>query len=119
MRKRWIIAGIFLLVALGAAYTGYWFWLARTFEQGLALWVDQQRAMGYRIAYAAGNPRGYPLSIVVDLSEIVIDSPPGQSPWQLSAAAKSLSIAPWAPFSVRIGDVAGSTASTLRWAASG
>src|SRR5262250_3598004 len=111
MRKRWIIAGIFLLVALGATYTGYWFWLARTFEQGFALWVDQQRAMGYRISYAAREPRGYPLSIGVGLSEIVIDSPPGQSPWRLSAAAKRLRIAPWAPFSVRIGDVAGSTAS--------
>ena len=117
MRKRWIIAGIFLLVALGAAYTGYWFWLARTFEQGLALWVDQQRAMGYRISYTAGQPRGYPLSIGVGLSGIVIDSPPGQSPWRLSAAAKSLRIEPWAPFSVRIGDVTDGAASTLRWTA--
>jgi len=49
MRKRWVIGGLCLAVLLGVGYTGYWFWLAQTFQQNLALWVDQQRAMGYRL----------------------------------------------------------------------
>ena len=80
MRKRWIIGGIALLVPLGAAYTGYWFWLARTFQQNLALWVDQQRAMGYRISYAAGEPGGYPLSIHIALSQSSSTRRPGSRP---------------------------------------
>jgi hypothetical protein len=119
MRKRWIIGGIGLAILLGAAYTGYWFWLAQTFQQNLALWVDQQRAMGYRISYAAGEPGGYPLAIHIALSEVVIDSPPGQSPWRLGTASKSLSIAPWAPLSLRLLDGDGSAACNLQWAADG
>ena len=119
MRKRWIIGGIFLLVALGAAYTGYWFWLAQTFQQNLALWIDQQRAIGYRISYAAGDPGGYPLSIHIALSQVAIDSPPGQPPWRLSTASKSLSIAPWAPLSLRLLDGGDSVASNVQWVAGG
>src|SRR5262245_10891715 len=119
MRKRWFIGGIALLVALGAVYTGYWFWLARTFEQNLALWVDQQRAMGYRITYAAGRPGGYPLSIDIDLSQVAIDSPPGQLPWRLSTASKSLSIAPSAPLSLRLLDRGESVSSSVQWVAGG
>src|SRR5215470_3732767 len=119
MRKRWIIGGILVLVALGAAYTGYWFWLARTFQQNLALWADQQRAMGYRITYAAGEPGGYPLSIDIALSQVAIDSPPGQSAWRLSTASKSLSVAPWAPLSLRLLDRGESAASNVRWVAGG
>ncbi len=119
MRKRWIIGGVGLAVLLGAAYTGYWFWLAQTFQQNLALWVDQQRAMGYRISYASGEPGGYPLSIHIALSEVVIDSPPGQSSWRLDTASKFLSIAPWSPLSLRIIDGDEPAACNLRWAADG
>ena len=119
MRKRWIIGGIALLIALGTAYTGYWFWLAQTFQQNLALWVDQQRAMGYRISYAPGEPGGYPLSIHIALSRVVIDSPPGQLPWRLDSASKILNIAPWAPLSLRIIDGDEPAACNLRWAAGG
>lgn len=119
MRKRWIIGAVGLAVLLGAAYTGYWFWLAQTFQENLALWVDQQRAMGYRMSYAAGEPGGYPLSIHIALSEVAIDSPPGQAPWRVDTASKVLSIAPWAPLSLRILDGDRPTACNLRWVAGG
>ena len=119
MRKRWTIGGIALLIALGTAYTGYWFWLARTVKENLALWVDQQRATGYRISYSADEPVGYPLSIQVALSGVTIDSPPGQSAWRLDSASKILRIAPWAPLSLRIVDGDVPAACNLRWAAAG
>src|SRR5262245_15911759 len=119
MRKRWIIGGIVLLLALGAAYTGYWFWLARTFEENLALWIDQQRAMGYRFSYAAGEPQGYPLSIDLALSRVSIDSPAGEPAWRVATEATSLSLAPWAPLSLRIGDGQEGAPCKLAWAAGG
>jgi hypothetical protein len=119
MRKRWIIGGLALVVALGTAYTGYWFWLARTLQQNLALWVDQQRAMGYRISYSADEPGGYPLSIHIALSGVAIGSPPGQSAWRLDSASKILSVAPWSPLSLRIIDGEEPTTCNLQWAAAG
>jgi Uncharacterized protein conserved in bacteria (DUF2125) len=119
MRKRWIIGGVGLVVLLAAGYTGYWFWLAQTFQQNLALWVEQQRSMGYQIAYASSEPGGYPLSIHIALSQVVIESPPGQTPWRLSTASKSLNIAPWAPLSLRIVDGDERAVCSLQWAAAG
>ena len=119
MRRRWIIGGVGLAVLLGATYTGYWFWLARTFQQNLALWVDEQRAMGYRMAYAAGAPRGCPLAVEISLGDVVIESPPGQAPWRLSTASKILSVSPWAPLSLRIGDGGAGAPCTVRWTADG
>ena len=119
MRKRWIIGGVGLAVLLGAAYTGYWFWLAQTFQQNLVLWVDQQRAMGYPISYASGEPGGYPLSIHIALSEVAIDSPPGRALWRVETASKVLSIAPWAPLSLRVADGEMPAPCNLRWVADG
>jgi uncharacterized protein DUF2125 len=119
MRKRWIIGGALLLAALGAAYTGYWFWLARTFQENLALWVDQQRAMGYRMAYAAGDPHGFPLAVEIGLRDVVIEGPPGEAPWRLSTTSKTLSLAPWAPLTLRIGESGDPTPCNLKWTAGG
>jgi len=119
MRKRWIIGGIGLALLLGGVYTGYWFWLARTVQENLALWVDQQRTMGYGFSYAAAEPGGYPFSIRVALSRVEIDSSSGQSPWRLSTASKILSIAPWAPLSIRIVDGDESAPCNARWVAGG
>jgi len=119
MRKRWIIGGVGLAALLGAAYTGYWFWLAQTFEQNLVLWVDQQRAMGYRMAYASDGPHGYPLAVEIGLDDIVIESPPGQSAWRLSTASKVLSVSPWAPLSLRISDGGERVPCNVQWTSGG
>src|SRR5882672_2520389 len=119
MRKRWIIGGIILAVLLGAGYTGYWFWLAQTFRQNLALWADQQRTMGYRMAYAADEPHGFPLAVEIGLDDVVIESSPGQAPWRLSTASKVLRVSPWAPLSLRIGDGGGRVPCNVRWTADG
>jgi hypothetical protein len=119
MRKRWIIGGVGLAVLLGAAYTGYWFWLARTVQQNLALWVDEQRAMGYGFSYEAAEPGGYPLSVRIALSRVEIDSPSGEPSWRLSTTSKVLSIAPWAPLSIRILDGGESRPCDVRWVAGG
>jgi len=103
MRTRWIIGGILLVAALGAAYTGYWFWLARTFEQNLALWIDEQRAMGYRISYSATRPSGYPFAAIIGLNDISVLGPPGKHVWSLTTSALEARISPWSPFDLRFG----------------
>jgi hypothetical protein len=100
-RLIWVVAAVLLL---SGAYTGYWFWLARTFETNLALWAEQQRAMGYRIDLGASQPYGYPLSVKIDARDIAIEPPPRLSPWRFSTSLKVLSVAPWSPLSLQIAD---------------
>src|SRR5262245_21229921 len=119
MRNRWIIGAVGLAVLLGAAYTGYWFWLARTVEENLVLWVEQHRAMGYGFDYEAARPGGFPLAIRVALSRVEIDSPSGEPSWQLSTTAKTLSIAPWSPLSIRVLDDGESVPCHVKWIAGG
>ena len=119
MRKRWIIGAVGLAVLLGAAYTGYWFWLAGTVQQNLALWVEQQRAMGYGFSYQAAEPGGFPLAVRVALSRVEIDSPSGEPSWRLRTTAKTLSIAPWSPLSIRVLDGDESAPCDVRWVAGG
>jgi len=119
MRRRWIIGGAVLLVAFGAVYTGYWYWLAQTFQQNLALWVDQQRATGYRMTYTAGDPHGFPLAVAIALRDVVIESPPDQAPWRLSTTSKTLNLAPWAPLTLRIGNSGDPQPCNLTWSAGG
>jgi hypothetical protein len=118
MRKGWIIGGI-VLVGLAAAYTGYWFWLAQTFEQNLALWVDQQRAMGYRVSYAAGEPHGFPFRATIDLADVRVASPAEIESWEFSAASMRLGLAPWRPMTLRIQQDKKPTPYHLQWSASG
>ncbi len=119
MRTRWVIAAIVLVAALGAAYTGYWFWLAQTFERNLALWIDQQRAIGYRMSYSAGPPTGFPLPVSIGLDDVRVESPAGPAPWRFEADALRLSLAPWQPFRLRIEDGNGLSVPRLQWSANG
>ncbi len=117
MRKHRIIGGILLLVALGAAYTGYWFWLARTFEQNLALWVDQQRAMGYRMSYSAGEPSGFPLPVRIRVADVIVEAPVGHPPWRFDTASMRLGIAPWSPLTLHIDNEGTRPGYRLQWVA--
>jgi hypothetical protein len=116
MRRRWIIAGI-LLACLAVAYTGYWFWLAQTFERNLAFWIDQQRMLGYRISYAAAQPHGFPFPVGIGLTGVAIEPPPGGTPWRLDTESMELSIAPWAPLSLRIDNAGREPEYRLGWLA--
>lgn len=118
MRKRRIISGV-LLVCLAGAYTGYWFWLAQTFQQNLALWVDQQRMLGYRISYAAGEPHGFPFPVRIGLTGIAVEPPAGSTPWRLDTQSMELSIAPWRPLSLRIDNAGREPEYRVRWLAGG
>jgi hypothetical protein len=118
MRRRWIIAGI-LLACLAMAYTGYWFWLAQTFERNLGLWIDQQRMQGYRISYAALQPQGFPFPVRIGLTGVAIEPPPGDTPWRIDTESMELSLPPWAPLSLRIDNAGREPEYRLRWLAGG
>lgn len=102
MRKRSIIRSLLLLAVLAVAYTGYWFWLARTFEQQLALWIDQQRAMGYRVTSAAPDRAGSPFDISITMKDVAVESPPSVSYWQFRSERLTLSLAPWRPLTLHL-----------------
>jgi len=118
MRKRWIIAGI-AFVVLAAGYTGYWFWLAHTFERNLALWIDQQRAMGYRLSFTASEPDGFPLAAKIRLADVMVEPASHTAPWRFGVPSMQLSLSPWQPLLLRIRGNDGTTDYRLQWRASG
>jgi len=102
MRKRWLIGGIILCVALGAAYTGYWFWLARTFEQQLALWIEQQRASGYTVVYSEPQISGFPFRMQVRVLSPEIGSLSQRTAWRWLGANTEIFVAPWQPLNLTV-----------------
>jgi Uncharacterized protein conserved in bacteria (DUF2125) len=114
MRKRWIIGGIVVL-ALATGYTGYWFWLAKTFERNLALWIDQQRALGYQISYTPTQPTGFPFSAEILLTDVAINSPIGTEPLRFTVPSMQLRLAPWQPLTLRIRDSEATTGYRMEW----
>lgn len=49
-----------LLLALAAAYSGYWFWTAARLRNSITPWVDARRAQGYLLRWDAVAVGGFP-----------------------------------------------------------
>ncbi len=97
MRKRWIFGAAVILLLLAAAYTVYWFWAARLFEQNLAGWISQQQLQGYRISFEGSERTGFPFAVERRFSRVEIEPPPGAQSWQLRAERLRVGILPWSP----------------------
>jgi hypothetical protein len=74
---------------------------------------------GYRISYAATEPRGFPLPVLIGLTDVAIESPSSTTPWRIDAESMELGIAPWAPLSLRIDNAESRPEYRLRWFAGG
>ncbi len=61
-RKSAIVIVVFL-IAVGAAYTGYWFYARGVAVQIIDNWAAQRRAEGYKVAFDAPVIDGYPLLV--------------------------------------------------------
>ena len=51
------------LVAMAAAYTGYWFYARTVALQAIENWTEHRRAEGYTVTYEGPETSGYPLLV--------------------------------------------------------
>lgn len=54
---------VIIVLALAAAYTGYWFYARGIAMQVIGNWTEQRRAEGYTVAYDAPEIGGFPLLV--------------------------------------------------------
>jgi hypothetical protein len=103
MRKRWVMAAGAVLV-LAAAYSGYWFWLARQLNRDLDAWIGAWRALGYRIDAARAGVSGFPLALRLDIGDLTIASPPAPRHWTWTklVGLTLLEVEPWRPLVVAV-----------------
>jgi len=86
--------GLGLLLILGGAYTGYWFFVAAKLQAGVEAWVAEQRAMGNDVRVSEGSIGGFPLTFRRDFgaAEMLFQ---GAMPVQIVAGAAVAEIKPW------------------------
>lgn len=95
--RRVILVAVLLLIAAAAGYAVYWQSAARTLENGIADWAEQQRRAGYEVSYAAPEIGGFPLHLEARIDEPEIAAPPGELAWRWRGPALRLHARPWAP----------------------
>ncbi|MBI2255021.1 MAG: DUF2125 domain-containing protein [Proteobacteria bacterium] len=88
------LLGLGLILVLGAAYTGYWFFVAAKLQAGIEVWVAEQRAGGNDVRLADGSIGGFPLTFRRDFgaAEMLLQ---GAAPAQIVAASVIAEIKPW------------------------
>jgi hypothetical protein len=86
--------GLGLALVLGAAYTGYWFFVAAKLQAGVEAWVAEQRAMGNELRMAEGSIGGFPFTFRRDFgaAELLLQ---GTAPAQIVAGSALAEIRPW------------------------
>jgi hypothetical protein len=86
--------GLGLVLILGGAYTGYWFYVAAKLQAGIGEWVTQQRAAGNEVRVGDGSIGGFPLTFRRDFgaAEMLLQ---GAAPAQIVAGSAIAEIKPW------------------------
>ncbi|MDY0871269.1 DUF2125 domain-containing protein [Dongia rigui] len=86
--------GLGLVLILGGAYTGYWFFVAAKLQAGIEAWVAEQRAAGIGLTFADGSISGYPFAFRRNFGAARIDIP-GASPVSLATGSLVAEMRPW------------------------
>lgn len=86
--------GLGLVLILGGAYTGYWFYVAAKLQAGVEAWVADQRAAGSALTIADGSIGGFPLSFRRDFGAATLTLQ-GEAPLSVTASSAVAEIRPW------------------------
>jgi len=99
LRRTAIAAAV--LVALAAAASGMWVYVAGRVEAGVARWIEARRAEGWRIGHAGLAVGGYPLRWRARLEKPAATAPgPAAATW--TAPVVFVDHVPWHPGRVRV-----------------
>lgn len=108
---RWFLLGLVGFAIFSVAYTGYWFYVASAFREGLPAWIERLAGNGATLAYRQLEIAGYPFQFRLIFHEPLLDAPTfpalGGKPLRWSGARAMAMMAPWNFNSFTI-DLAGS-----------
>jgi hypothetical protein len=85
---------LILVLILGGAYAGYWFFVAAKLQAGIVEWVAQQRAAGNAVTIADGSIGGFPLAFRRDFGAATLTIQ-GDAPLSVTAGSAVAEIRPW------------------------
>lgn len=88
------VLGLGLIVLLGGAYTGYWFFVADKLQAGIENWVAEQRSQGNNVTIADGDIEGFPFSFRRDFGAAELNLH-NAVPFQVKAQSAIAEIKPW------------------------
>ena len=72
----------FLVLILGALYSGYWFFGARSVEQGALQVIDDARQQGWGISYDDLQTAGFPSRFDTTVTDLTLTAADGSWSWQ-------------------------------------
>lgn len=93
MRRSWAILAAVPVAGL-AAYSGLWFYAARSVRAGLPAWAEARRAEGYALAWRTAEIEGFPLAFRLHLTGATIETA-RTLPATATAPELMLEAAPW------------------------
>ncbi|WP_411891489.1 DUF2125 domain-containing protein [Yoonia sp. SDW83-1] len=72
----------FLVLILGALYSGYWFYGARSVEQGALQAIEQAQQDGWGVSYSALQTVGFPSRFDTSVTDLTLTAADGLWSWQ-------------------------------------
>ncbi len=72
---RWLLMALVATAVLCVAYTGYWFYVASAFREGLPAWIERMAGGGATLAYRQLEISGYPFQFRLIFHEPLLDAP--------------------------------------------
>ena len=96
---RTLLMTMLSVAVLSVAYTGYWFYVASAFRDGLPAWIERMAGTGATLAYRQLEISGYPFQFRLIFHEPLLDAPVlpalGGKPLRWRASRVVAMMSPW------------------------
>ncbi|MEX2454658.1 MAG: DUF2125 domain-containing protein [Rhodospirillaceae bacterium] len=90
------------VLAVGGAYTVYWYSAASEVRAAIDRWVAERTAAGWEVSLSEPRLGGFPSRIEVAIADGKIAGPEGPSRWRWELPPVTASARPWAPGNIAI-----------------
>lgn len=98
--RRLTVGGLLGLLLVAVGYGIYWYFAAQALEEGIARWVAERRAEGYRISVAEPRIGGFPFRLTAEIEAPSVEAPPEAGAWRWQGPRIAGSAAPWNPLRI-------------------
>ncbi len=105
MRRRRLVAGLVIVLAISAATVVSWHYASMAFGEGIERWAAARRAEGMQASFSELDRQGFPFRLQTTLHDPVLSRPVPSAPWttgrnlvwEWRGSEVTASIRPWSP----------------------